>query len=71
VRVTVRVTPRANRDEVVPGDPLRVRVTAAPVDGKANAAVCKLLAAHYGVRKSAVRVVSGETSRTKVVEIDG
>lgn len=71
MRVTVRVTPRAKKDEIIAGDPLRVRVTAAPVDGAANAAVCKLLAKHYGLRKSAVRVVSGETARTKIVEIEG
>jgi hypothetical protein len=69
VKLTVRVTPRAKKDEVIPGDPLRVRVTAAPVDGKANAAVCRLLAKHYGVRRSAVRVVSGESGRTKIVEV--
>jgi uncharacterized protein YggU (UPF0235/DUF167 family) len=46
-------------------------VTAAPVDGAANAAVCRLLAKHYGVRRSAVGIVAGGSGRTKIVEIDG
>jgi uncharacterized protein (TIGR00251 family) len=48
-----------------------VRVTAPPVDGRANAALCKLLARHYGVAPSKVSVVRGETSRDKLVRIDG
>lgn len=73
MRVTVRVVPRASRNAVGPYEAgvLRVRVTAAPVDGKANVAVCKLLADALGIPKRAVRVVSGETARTKLVELDG
>jgi uncharacterized protein (TIGR00251 family) len=48
-----------------------VRVTAPPTDGKANAAVCRLVAKTLGVPKGAVRVVRGETARHKVLEIDG
>jgi hypothetical protein len=50
---------------------LSVRVTAPPEDGKANAAVCKLVAKTLGVPKSAVRVVRGESARHKMLEIDG
>jgi uncharacterized protein (TIGR00251 family) len=73
MRVTARVVPRAKQNAVGPyvDGVLRVRVTAAPVDGQANAAVCKLLAAAVGVRRSAVRVVSGESARTKLIEIEG
>jgi len=71
MRVTVRVVPRAKKDEVIVAadGALRVRVTAAPVDGRANAAVCRLLAKHFGVRRSAVSIVSGESGRTKIVEV--
>lgn len=68
----MRVIPRARRDELA-GERdgrLLLRVTAAPVDGKANAAVCALLAKAAGVPKGAVRVVRGETSRDKVVRIE-
>lgn len=53
------------------GGELSVRVTAPPEDGKANAAVCKVLAKALGVPKSAVRVTRGETSRHKTVEVEG
>jgi len=71
-RITVHVTPRSGRDSVEAGagGVLQVRVTAAPDEGKANAAVCKVLADVLGVPKTSVRVVRGQTARTKQVEID-
>lgn len=73
MEVPVRVIPRARRDELagLRDGRLLVRVTAPPVDGKANAAVCGLLARAAGVPKSAVTVVRGDTARDKVVAIDG
>lgn len=73
LRVAVHVTPKAGRDEVVGwrGSELQVRVTAPPEAGKANAAVCETLAKALGLPKRGVRVVRGETSRHKMVEIDG
>jgi uncharacterized protein (TIGR00251 family) len=53
------------------GKALKVAVTAAPEDGKANAAVIALLAKEWGVAKSAISVVSGATDRRKIVEIRG
>jgi uncharacterized protein len=74
LRLTVRATPKAGRDEIAgrrADGALLVRVTAAPEDGRANAAVCALVAKALGVPKRAVRVVRGETSRDKVLEVDG
>src|SRR5687768_7240831 len=73
VRFAVRVQPRASRSEVggAHGEALKVRLTSPPVDGAANAALIDLLAEALDVPRRAVRIVSGETSRTKVVEIDG
>lgn len=72
-RLTLRVTPKASRNAIVPaetsGDPLRVYVTTAPEGGKANAAVLKLLAKALGVPKSNLTIVQGETGRDKLVEI--
>jgi uncharacterized protein (TIGR00251 family) len=67
----VRVIPRAKRDEVggERGGALLVRTTAAPVDGKANAAVCKQVAAHLGVSARQVSIESGHRSRHKVLRI--
>ena len=73
-RLTVRVQPRASRNEVIGFDTdgaLKVRVTAPPVDGEANRAVIELMAKTLGVAKSRVRIVRGESSRVKVIEVDG
>ena len=48
-----------------------MRVTAPPVDGAANEALVRLLAKRLGMAHGAVRIASGETSRTKTVEVDG
>ena len=73
VRFSVHVQPRAARTEVrgVHNGALRVRVQAPPVDGAANAALVDLLAGSLGVPRRSVRVVSGETARLKVVDIEG
>jgi uncharacterized protein (TIGR00251 family) len=71
--LAVRLQPRARRDAVV-GEregAVVIRVTAPPVDGKANAALEAFLAARAGVPKSAVSVVRGHTSRDKLVRVDG
>ena len=69
----MRVIPRAARDELAGtrDGRLLVRVTAPPLDGRANAAVCALLAKAAGVPKGAVGVVRGERSRDKRVRIEG
>ena len=71
--IRVRVTPRSGRDEVIgwQGGELRVRVRAAPVEGQANEAVCRLIAKQAGVSYSAVEVVGGMTSRLKTLRITG
>ena len=73
VRFTVRVQPRASRNEVcgVHGDALKVRLSAPPVDGAANDALVDLLARSLGVARRAVRIVAGANSRSKVVDVDG
>lgn len=69
----VRVQPRASRDEIVGEyqEGLKIRLTAPPVDDRANEALRKLLASRLKVALSAVRIISGEHSRTKQVEIQG
>jgi uncharacterized protein (TIGR00251 family) len=71
--VTVRVQPRASRDEIVAwqGDALRVRVTAPPVAGAANFAVERLVAEALRVAPSTVKVVRGIRSRDKLVHVAG
>ncbi|MFO1371270.1 MAG: DUF167 family protein [Candidatus Competibacteraceae bacterium] len=63
----VRVQPRASRDELMASqdDRLRIRITAPPVDGKANAHLREFLAVLFGVAKSQVTLLAGESSRDK------
>lgn len=68
---SVRVTPKASRNAVkFDGDTIRVAVTATPEDGKANAAVQKLLAKTIGIAKSRLVLLRGHTSRVKTFRIE-
>jgi len=71
--IAVRLQPRARRDEVVGerGGAVVIRVTAPPVDGRANDALCRLIAKAAGVPPSRVSVVRGHTARDKVVRVEG
>lgn len=78
VRVAVRLTPKAARDRIdgLAADAegavaLKVSVTAVPEDGKANAALIKLLSKEWRVPKSAITLVQGATDRRKLLHIGG
>jgi len=73
ITFTVRVIPRSSRSEIV-GEyegAVKVRLNSPPVDGTANAELIKLFAKKLGVAKSAVEIVSGETSKTKRLRVTG
>ena len=80
----LRVQPRASRNAIAGlistggsqtgasgGDAVKLAITAPPVDGKANEAVIAFLAELFGVAKSSITIVSGETGRNKVVAVRG
>ncbi len=69
----MRVTPRAKRNAIELDDDgrIRVRVTAVPERGKANAAVVALIAKTLGLSKRSIAVVRGHTSRDKLIAVDG
>lgn len=71
--LSVRLQPRARANEIVGvrDGVLLVRVTAPPVDGRANEALCTLIAKRAGVGKRSVSVVRGASSRDKLVRVDG
>ncbi|HNV74115.1 MAG TPA: DUF167 domain-containing protein [Gemmatimonadaceae bacterium] len=73
VRFAVRVQPRASRSEVagIQQGALKVRLQAPPVDGAANEALVDFLADSLDVPRRMIRIVSGESSRSKVVEALG
>jgi uncharacterized protein (TIGR00251 family) len=69
--LNLHIQPRASKSEVcgVQGDALKVRLTSPPVDGAANKLCREFLAELFHVPKSAVEIISGETSRHKRVKI--
>jgi len=69
----VRLHPRAKRNVIVDerDGVLRVNVAAAPVEGQANMALCKLIAKRAGIARGRVSVVRGERSRDKIVRVEG
>lgn len=71
MRIYVKVTPRAGKNEVlkISEGEYRVKVTAVPEKGKANEKVVELLAYHLAVPKSSVRIIAGRSTRTKIVDI--
>ncbi|HEY7341289.1 MAG TPA: DUF167 family protein [Ktedonobacterales bacterium] len=72
VIVPVRVTPRARRNTLtLEGETLRAWLMAPPIDGAANAALLALLAERLGLPKRAVTLLRGESSREKLVAIEG
>lgn len=72
-RIDVRLRPRGHRDQLmgVVGGVLQARVTAPPVDGRANKALRRMIAKRIGVAPSKVSVVWGEKSPNKVVRVEG
>jgi uncharacterized protein (TIGR00251 family) len=73
VLLAVKAVPGAKRDQVAGllGNRLKVRVAAPPEDGRANRAICELLAAELGLKPKQVRVLQGLSSAEKTVQIDG
>ena len=70
-RLSVRVIPNAAKDEIVGtvDGVLKIKLRAVPEDGKANKALCALLSKQHGCRPRDIRILSGEKSRHKLLEM--
>ena len=71
VRVYVKVIPRSSKNEIIKmaeGE-YKVRLTAPPIDNKANMMLTKLLSEYFSVPKSNLTIIGGKTARTKIIEI--
>ena len=73
IRFRVKVAPRAAREAIggVHDGALKVSLTAPPVEGEANQALCALLAKRLGVAKRAVEIIQGQSARLKTVQVSG
>ena len=71
MKITVQVIPNASKNEIIDSNngELKIKVQTPPEDGKANKAVIKILAKHFNVSKNKIKIVSGEISRLKIIEI--
>ena len=73
VLIWVKAVPGASRNEIagIVGDRLKIRISAPPEGGKANNAICKLLASSLGVKANRISIERGETGPAKIVRIGG
>jgi len=72
MKINIRVIPRSSKNEVIkmPDGALKIKLTAAPVNNKANAALIKLLSEHFKISKSKIEIIKGERGKNKIVEIE-
>jgi len=71
--LTVKIIPRSSQNQIVgeqEDGTLKIKLTAAPVDGAANKALVELLSKHFGVSKSKIKIIKGETNKIKIVAVD-
>jgi len=73
ILLNLQVVPRSSRSEIVGehNGALKVHLSSPPVDGAANAEAVRLLAKAFGVARSAVTIVGGQTAKAKQIRIDG
>ena len=74
MKLAVRIVPNASRDMFAgrtDDGAYRIKVQSPPVEGAANRALVRFLAVSFGVGKSHIRILKGETARHKIIEIDG
>ena len=71
MRLYIKVTPRSSKNEMtkISEGEYKVRLTAPPVDGEANAMLIKILSDYFKVAKSNIQIVGGKSARTKIVDI--
>lgn len=72
-KIKIRVLPRSSKNEVIgemADGTLKIKLTAPPVDGKANDALIKLLADYFDKPKHKIKIAAGATSKNKTIEIE-
>jgi uncharacterized protein (TIGR00251 family) len=71
MKIEIKVIPNASKNELIKTETdYKARLVAPPVDGKANEALIALLAKEFGVPKSSIEIIKGQTGRNKTVRIE-
>ena len=66
--VNLRISPNAKKNEIIKdGDIIKVKITALPIDGKANKALVEFLAKNFKIPKTSIEILKGETSKEKTI----
>ncbi|MBF0105492.1 MAG: YggU family protein [Deltaproteobacteria bacterium] len=71
MKLTVKITPNSKKSEIMgwEGALLKIKIQAPPLEGKANTELVRFLSKQWGISKSSIHILSGETSRIKTLEI--
>lgn len=68
--ISLRISPNASKNEIIKtGEEIKVKITAQPIDGKANKALLEFLSKNFKIPKSLIEIIKGETSKDKTVLI--
>lgn len=66
--VNIKISPNAKRNEIIKdGDNIKIKITAQPIDGKANKAVIEFLSKNFKIPKTSIKILKGETSKEKTI----
>lgn len=66
--VNLRISPNAKKNEIIKdGDIIKVKITALPIDGKANKALVEFFAKNFKIQKTSIEILKGETSKEKTI----
>lgn len=66
--VNIRISPNAKKNEIITdGEIVKIKITAQPIDGKANKALIEYLSKNFKIPKSSIKIIKGETSKDKTV----
>ena len=72
MRIYVRVIPRSSQNKItkISDNEYRIKLTAPPVNGEANKMLIKVLAKHFNVSKSSLKIIGGKSAKTKIIDIE-
>ncbi len=68
ILVNIKISPNSKKNEIIKdGDIIKIKITAQPIDGKANKAVIEFLSKNFKIPKTSIKIVKGETSKEKTI----